>query len=135
MKQETYGEVIREIGSNVKNVAKSELELVIAEYKEASKDLTKHMTQAVIFGALLAISVLPLLAFLVIGLGDIMNGQYWLSSLIVAVICAVVGGTFAYGAYKKLTTEDLKFSHTKNSVDKIVRTTQKKVGEVKEAIT
>lgn len=133
--QKSYGGVLREIGSSLKDVAKSELQLVVAEYKKAMPDFSRHVAQGVIFGALLAVSVLPLLAFFVIGLGELLGGRYWLSSLIVAVVCAAVGGTFAYRAYRKLKNEDMRFTHTRHGIDETIKTTQQKLEQVKEAIS
>lgn len=128
---QTFGAVVGELVSSVKDVLKSEVDLVRAEVKDAAPEIGKHSAQAALFGALLAISVFPFLAFLVIGLGNIMDGRYWLSSLIVAIVCAGVGGFMAYRAYKKIKNEDLKFPRSQRSFERISETLTGKVHELK----
>ena len=57
--------------------------------------------QVMIFGMIAALSALPIMAFLVIGLGNLLNGNYGLSSAIVGIIFLVFGGGFALRALKK----------------------------------
>jgi hypothetical protein len=116
----------------LKDLVQNEAQLMKAEIKESSKDLGKDVTQAAIFGALLALSALPFLAFLVIGLGDLIN-NYWLSSLIVAVICAAVGGGMAYASYKKIKERDFSFPRTRASLNRERDTIVAKVEDIKEA--
>lgn len=128
---QSVGSVVGELISSFKDVLKSEADLVRAEVKDAAPNIGKHSTQAALFGALLAISVFPFLAFLVIGLGNILDGRYWLSSLIVAIVCATVGGVMAFRAYKKIKDEDLKFPRTQRSFERITETLSGKVQELK----
>ncbi len=130
---QSYAEILREIGSSTTDLVQSEVALVTAELKDTARVAGRHISQTVIFGALLALSVFPFLAFLVIGLGNMVGGRYWLSSLIVAVICAVVGGRLAFKAYQKLKSDNFSFSHTRGSLKGKVATVQAKVNEVKDA--
>lgn len=127
----SVGEVVGELATSLKDIVRSEMDLVRAEFREAAPNLGKHTAQAAAFGALLALSVFPFLAFLVIGLGDLLDGRYWLSSLIVAVVCAVVGGLMATRAYKKIKEHDLKFPRTQRSFERITDTFSRKVRELK----
>jgi len=129
----SYSSVIRELGSSAKDLIQSEINLMTAELKHAGQDVARHSAQAAAFGALLALSIFPFLAFIVIGLGELLAGRYWLSSLIVAVVCAVIGGALAYRAYKKLKDNDLKFNHTKAGLNRGLAAVQRKSGQVKEA--
>jgi hypothetical protein len=88
-----------------------------AEIEETGAHLGRHTAQAAIFAALLLLSVFPLLAFLVIGLGKLLNNQYWLSSLIIGVLCAGIGGVFGYRAYTKIRELDLTLPHTRDSIE------------------
>lgn len=115
--QASYGAVLKEVGTSAKGLIESEVDLVKAELKDTGDRLQQHTAQAAIFGALLAISVFPFLAFLVIGLGRLLNDQYWLSSLIIAVVCAAVGGSMTYSAYKKISQEDLTLPRTRESLE------------------
>lgn len=113
----TVGEVVAEVGTSAKDLVKSELDLARAEIKQSAAEVGRHSAQAAIFGTLLMLSAFPFLAFLVIGLGRILNGRYWLSSLLVAVVCAAVGGIMAYRAYKKIKHTDLSLPRTREKVE------------------
>ncbi len=127
----TYASVMKEIGSSTKELIQSEINLLMTEFKLVAKNVGKHTTQVVAFGSLLALSVLPFLAFLVIGLGILLEDRYWLSSLIVAVVCAAVGGPLAHRAFKKIKDEDIKIPHAKAALEKEVATVQRKFDDLK----
>jgi hypothetical protein len=129
----SYGSVLRELGNSTKDLIQSEIHLITSELKQSGETFAKHSAQAAAFGALLALSVLPFIAFLVIGLGEILGDRYWLSSLIVAVIFAAIGGPFALNAFRKIKSEDFKFTRTRASVDRGAQVMKAKVEEVKDA--
>ena len=93
--------LIISLGSSTKDFIDSEINIVMAEFKQSMSSFTSHITQAAAFGGLVAISVLPLLAVLVIGVGELLGHRYWLSSLLVAVACVAIGAPFAYRSFKK----------------------------------
>jgi hypothetical protein len=129
----SYAEALREVGISTKDVIQSELALIKAEFQYESRKAGRHATQMAIFGGLVVLSVLPLIAFLVIGLGNLLGGMYALSSLIVALVFAIVGGALAYRAYNQFKEEDLKFSRTRRSLDLEASVIQAKVDDVKNA--
>lgn len=129
----TYGEVLSEVIDSTKDVIRSEINLFATEFNTFLPKFTKHAGEAVAFGWLLALSVVPFLAFLVIGLGELLEGRYWLSSLIVSVVCALIGGPLSLRAFRKIKNEDFKFTQTKISLDKALHSTREKVDEVKAA--
>ena len=130
----SYGEILREVGRSTKDMIQSEVNLVGTELKQITKDLGSHLGQVDIFGALLGLSVLPFLAFAVIGLGELLQGRYWLSSLIVAVVCAVVGGGMAYRAYRKIVSFDLNFSRVKDTVARDANRIEATIEQVTDAV-
>lgn len=128
----SVGEVIREIGTSAKDLVKSEIDLARSEIKDSATFVGRHSAQAAMFGALLAISVFPFLAFCVIGLGHLLNDRYWLSSLIVAIVCAVIGGAMTYRAYKKMKQADLSLPHTRGSLQMEKETVVNRAQDIKE---
>jgi hypothetical protein len=122
----TYADVFKEVVESAKNLVQSETRLMRSEIDMHVQKAKAHTTQLVVFAALMILSVLPFLAFLVIGLGEILDDRYWLSSLIVALACAGIGGVFAYRAFRKLKGGDLELPETKESLDKSVATLQQK---------
>ncbi len=129
----SYGEIINEVLDSTKDVIRSEINLFASEFKSFLPNFKKHISQAAIFGAVLALSVLPFLAFLVIGLGELLDGRYWLSSLIVSVVCAAFGFPLCKSALAKIALEDFKFTQTKESLNEALKTTKEKVEVVKHA--
>lgn len=129
----SYAQILREIGTSTKDLVQSEVALATAELKEASQNAGRHLGQVVAFGGLLALSIFPFLAFLVIGIGNWMGGRYWLSSLLVAIVCAGVGGIVASRAYKKIKNEDLQFQSTRRSLQYQARTVQASVDDLQDA--
>jgi membrane protein implicated in regulation of membrane protease activity len=71
----------------------------------------------VAYGVFALLGTLPFIAFLVIGLGRLLEGNYWLSSLIVAVVCMGVGAAMAYRSYSKLKSEDMSLSRTQRTLE------------------
>ena len=131
--ERSYSSVLNDVISSGKDVLRSEINLFMTELKQLQPNLTKHIAQAAIFGGLLVISVVPFLAFLVIGLGEILDGRYWLSSLIVSILCAAIGGVCARRALVKIKNEDLKFSQTKRSIQEALQVTNITIDKVKTA--
>lgn len=129
-----YVQILREIGDGAKALARSEIALIRAEIELEIKAATKHLQQTAVFGGLVALSVLPFLAFLVIGLGDLLDGRYWLSSLIVAVACAAVGGTLAFRAYRRLKERDLTLPRSRRSIRESADELKDEVEDIKDAV-
>ena len=77
--ERAYSSVLNEVIASAKDVVRSEVNLFMTEFRQFQPHLTKHISQVVIFGTLLVMSVLPFLAFMVIGLGELLDGRYWLS--------------------------------------------------------
>ncbi|MFL5813926.1 MAG: phage holin family protein [Bdellovibrionia bacterium] len=131
----SVGEVVKEIGTSAMDLVKSEIDLARAEFKESATYIGRHSAQAAMFGALLAISVFPFLAFCVIGLGNVLDGRYWLSSLIVAIVCAVVGGAMAYRAYNKMKKADLSLPRTRETLQQEKEMVVDKTQDIKQSAT
>ena len=113
-------EIKADIKNTVSNLEEHSIQIK-NEIKNTVSRVGKDSAQAVLFGALLSLSVFPFLAFLIVGLGKLMGDQYWLSALVVAAVCAGVGGTFAYRAYRRIKEEALilpRSIHERIQVDK-----------------
>ena len=86
---------------------------------EASHIVSSMKTDAVLtlaFATLCMLSVLPLLAAAVIGLGWLMDGRYGWSALIVGLVCAIAGGVGAKAFAKRVTKQDFSFSHSREAL-------------------
>ena len=76
-----------------------------------------------------------LVAFLIIGLGRLFDGNYWLSALIVSVLLIVPGALLAKRGLNRLKTVDPSLPNTMNSVQDDKLLIQGKVVELKQAAT
>jgi len=131
----SYGAVLKEVVNGVKGLVESEVNLLKAELKDTTQHVGKYVAQGAVFGALLALSTLPFLAFLVIGLGRLLDGNYWLSSLIVAVVCAAVGGFMTLRVYKKIKESDMSLPRSKHYIGQSNEITSQKFQEVKDHVS
>ncbi len=107
------GETIHRLQTGTVNLIKDEIHLIRLEAVENLKSAKSDLVLTLAFGGLLALSVLPLLAAAVIGLGVAMDGRYGLSSLIVGAVCLVVGGGLCAYFAKRLTQKDFSFPHSR----------------------
>ncbi len=129
----TYGTVFKELGQSAKELFQNEIHLMTAEIKQTATKFSRHSAQAALFGGLLALSTFPFLAFAIIGLGELLDGRYWLSSLIVAVVCAAIGGVMTYRTYQKMKEDDLSLPYTKSTLDREVHVVQSRINDLKKA--
>ena len=135
----SFGIALGELGRSVKNLAQSEGALARAELKNSMTQLSKDILQEVIFGTLLVLSVLSFLAFLIIGLGRLLDDNFWLSSLILSIVLGLVGGGMAYRGLQKIKKNDLTLPRTRQLFQKgsdlhnVVERVAEKMGKSKGA--
>jgi hypothetical protein len=129
----SLGRVLREIGSSAKDVIHDEIVLLKEEVKDSAARAGRHSVQLALFGSLVALSILPLLAFVVIGLGELWGHRYWLSSLVVGLVCLGAGGYMALKIFRKIKDEDLKLTHSRRGFDREMRSLREKIDDLKAA--
>ena len=115
---------LSDINRAIQRLVRAEFRLLQAEIKDASGRVGGDIRSAVMFTAIAMLGILPFLAFVVIGLGRILNDNYWLSALIVSVLCFGVGGTLAYRAFSRITAEDMSLPRSRRSLDRILTRTR-----------
>lgn len=113
---QSFGAILRGVASSMRDLVQSEVNLFKAEVRKSLSDVGDHLAQVAIFGGLAALALIPFLAFLVIGLGLLLGGNYWLSSLLVSFVCATVGGALAYRSLKKLKSLDLSLPESREGI-------------------
>jgi len=87
----SIGELLKRLTSDSAELIQKEVELARTEMRESAAGYARDASNIGIAAGLSFVGVLTLSAFLVIGLGNIMGGRYWLSSLFVGVVAAGVG--------------------------------------------
>lgn len=111
--ESTLSIVLKELRESFSDVVRSEMKLAQVEFKEVVSDVRNKLTSAAIFSGVAALGILPFLAFCVIGLGALLNGNYWLSALIVSLICFGVGGLVAYRSFRAIKFSNLSLPRTR----------------------
>ncbi len=131
--QVSYGALLKEVTLTAKDIAKEELALIRAEMKEIGPRAARHSFALVAFAAIAALGTLPLIAFLVMGLGEILDGRYALSSLLVALTCFTIGAPLAYRAYRRLKKVDLSFPKSRHGLEQSVEAVSKTAQAIQKA--
>lgn len=134
MQGESSSQLLREFMTSGTNLVRSEITLAKEELKETGRRLERHFLETLFFGVLALLAILPFLAFLVLGLGEVLGGRYWLSALVVAVVLGAVGALFGYRAYRKFKSEDLSLPRTRGSIDRERHLVKNKIAEMGAAI-
>lgn len=98
---ESIGELFRRLSSDASHLMRQEISLAKNELRESGQRLGASASRLGMAIGIAIPGMLALTAFLVIGLGDLMD-NYWASALIVAVVLLVVAGVIAKKAIAAL---------------------------------
>ena len=98
------------------DLIKDESKLFLLEGSHIVKSMKADAILTIACATLCVLSVLPLLASAVIGLGWLMDGSYGWSALIVGTVCAIAGGLGMMAFAKRLTKKDFSFSHSREAL-------------------
>lgn len=91
------GELFRRLSQDASALVRDEIALAKVELRESVKGYTQDAAKLGIAAGVGLVGVLALTAFLIVGLGDLLN-NYWLSALLVAVAFLVTAAVMAKGA-------------------------------------
>jgi uncharacterized membrane protein YqjE len=92
---QSVGELFRQLTTDSSHLVKQEINLAKTELKETGTRLGQAGAKLGIAVGVAIPGLLALTAFLIIGLGDLMNENYWLSALIVGVAFLGIAGVLA----------------------------------------
>lgn len=109
--------LLRDFANDTVTLLRQEIALAKAEVRQNVRDITGHFSQMAIGGGVALVGALVMVAFLVVALGVLLGGAYWLSSLIVAVLLLVAGGALGYLGVRRLSRESLAPLETLESVE------------------
>lgn len=116
--EKPYFKILAEISRTAKSLIQNNIQLLNQELKILGRDIKGQTTKIAIFGFLFVISAIPLLIFAILALGEALNGQYWLSALIIGVVLFVAGYLGVTYAYRKLKNLNYKLSKTTSAIQK-----------------
>lgn len=124
---------LKELVSGLQSLLRGEIHLATAEVKSSVKEAGRNAAFTAVFAIFLILGFLPWIAFLVIGLGLILGGKYWLSSLIVSVIHLIIGGVMAVRFGKRILDENFRLPITRQSLKSEAQLVKGQLQSVKEA--
>ena len=91
------GDLLRRFGEDAGALVRDEIALAKLELRESVSVISKDIARLAVAGGVALVGSLALTAFLIIGLGDLLN-NYWLSSLIVTVVLLTTAAVLGKGA-------------------------------------
>ena len=107
----SLGELCGQLSTDVGQLVNQEMTLAKAELRETGSALAKDAVKLGIAAALGFLAALTATAFVILGLGDLLD-NYWLSALIVTVVYGVIAMVMLKGATKDLKTRSVKPEQT-----------------------
>jgi|GEM_PF-898158 putative superfamily III holin-X len=135
IRERSLGELFRDLSTETSELMSKEIALVKAEARQTGTTLAKDGAKIGMASGLALTGVLALTAFLIAGLGDLLNGKYWLSALIVGVVFLAIG----MGLVKSATADIKRRGQSvRNTVDTVKDTgtwAKEEARQVKQEIT
>jgi uncharacterized membrane protein YqjE len=99
---ESMKDLMRRLGTDTSGLVREEMALARLEMKENARAFALDSVKAGVGLGLALVGGLALSAFLVIVIGNALDGAYWAGALIVGGVFALVGGVLAWRAIKDL---------------------------------
>jgi uncharacterized membrane protein YqjE len=131
----SLGELFRRLTGDTTELLRAELELAKAEARETGTRLARDAARVGIAAALALVGTLGLSAFLVIALGNALDGRYWLSALIVGVVAAGTGYVLLQSALRDIKARGVKPQQTLDSLRENAQWAKDEAREVKRELT
>ena len=133
IQERPLGELFRDLAADGAALMRQEVALAKAELRETTSALTRDLVRIMIAAGVALVGVLALVAFVIVALGDALD-NYWLSSLIVAVVFLAVGALLARGAAKDMKERDLKPQATVETLQADKAWAQREMQDLKQRV-
>ena len=127
------GELLRRFGQDAGTLVKQEITLAKLELRESAKGLAKDAGKLGTAAGLGLFGGFALLAFVIVGLGDLIN-NYWLSSLIVAVLLLGAAAILAKSALAHMKRNSLAPQETVHTLQEDKRWAQRELQDFKRSM-
>jgi hypothetical protein len=135
IRERSLGELFRDLTTETSELVTKEIALVKAEARQTGATLARDGARVGTAIGLAFTGVLALTAFLIAGLGDLLNGRYWLSALIIGVLFLAIGGGLVKSAISDIKRRGQEL---KNAVDTVKDTgnwAKQEARQVKQELT
>jgi uncharacterized membrane protein YqjE len=110
-REPSIGELFGQLSSDASRLIQSEVALAKAELRETTSMLVKDAAKVGVAAALGLLGALAATAFLIIGLGDLLD-NYWASALLVTIVYLAVAGFLAKSAMNEIKSRGVKPEET-----------------------
>ncbi|MHB8414347.1 MAG: phage holin family protein [Acidiferrobacteraceae bacterium] len=118
-------------------LARSEADLMKLEVQESTRAMIMGAVKTAIYVGVALLGVLSLTAFLIISLGQIIDGTdpsgYWISALIIGVILTIAGGVMATWHARRI-SEHTDLPMTRHAITNHKNPARKGYSNLKEAV-
>jgi uncharacterized membrane protein YqjE len=108
----SLGDLFKQLTTDTGDLIRQEARLARTEIWEAGTTLVRDAAKVGIAVALALAGALAVAAFLVVGLGALLDGRYWLSALLVGIAFLAGGGVLARNAVEDVKRRGLKPNET-----------------------
>jgi membrane protein len=129
------GQLLRELAADSANLVRQEIALARAEVVQNIRDLGRNVGKVAVGGVIATVGALVFVAFLVIGLGLLFGGMYWLSSLVVALALLVGGVGVAFLGARRLARSPIAPEESLESVRETQRWVGQEVGSLRATLS
>lgn len=127
--------LLRNLVNDLATLVRQEITLAKTEVRRNVRNIVGHAGQIAVGGGVALVGALVLVAFLIVGLGVLLGGAYWLSSLLVAILLLAVGGGMGYFGAKRLTAGGLAPTATIETLGETKEWAGEEIRELRGALT
>jgi uncharacterized membrane protein YqjE len=131
----SLGELFKRVTTNTSELVRQEVALARAEMRENLATMAQDGARAGIGLGLALVGVLALTAFLIAGLGNLLDDRYWLAALIVGVVFLAIGIVLARNALGDIKRHGLVPDQTAESLRQDAAWAKQEAGEVKRELS
>ena len=131
--EKPLGELFKQFGQDASTLVKQEITLAKLELRESVKGLAQDAGKIGAAAGLAWFGAMALLAFLIIGLGDLID-NYWLSALIVAVLLLGAAAVLARSALAHMKQNSMAPQETVQTLKEDQRWAKREAAEFKASL-
>lgn len=127
--------LVKRLSSDTRDLLQQEIALAKLEVTSSVATIARGSVFIVAGGVFLGVGLLVLLVFLILGLGSLLDGRYWLSTLIVGGVLALCGIIGLLVGKRRMAATSLKPDKTIDSVRKTREWAGAEARELKQELT
>jgi uncharacterized membrane protein len=133
--ERSLGDLLKQLSTDTTDLMRQEVALAKAEVRQAGAALGADASKIGIAAGLAFAGAIAITAFLVTGLGALLDGKYWLSSLIVGVLFFLTGAALVRNAVADIKRRAAGLGETAQSLREDAAWAKRETREVKHVLT